>query len=295
MSSQQTKVLFLTVGATASFSALILAVLNPRFFSALKQHGYTHLRIQSGKNSAATVSRGIQTLGCNPSVAQDLDGSWFEAQGIKVSCFPFKDSLRGEMVAAREGAAVDKSDISKDSQHQKQAEAKLRTKLRNSSRLEGAVMSHAGQSHTPAFHVLSKSGAARLRVHSNTHIHAEYIASDHLHLCSSLITDIGKTLTVLYIGSGSILEALRVKAPLIVVPNETLLDNHQGELADELSRQGYVVHGRLDQLDEALAEVEKLREKKRAWPPTKQEEGLDEGIGEGGLQAVMDDEMGFVD
>ncbi|MCJ1441151.1 MAG: N-acetylglucosaminyldiphosphodolichol N-acetylglucosaminyltransferase catalytic subunit alg13 [Stictis urceolatum] len=239
MSSQQTKVLFLTVGATASFSALILAVLNPRFFSALKQHGYTHLRIQSGKNSAATVSRGIQTLGCNPSIAQDLDGSWFEAQGIKVSCFPFKDSLRGEMVAAREGAVVDKSDISKDSQHQKQAEAKLRTKLRNSSRLEGAVMSHAG--------------------------------------------------------SGSILEALRVKAPLIVVPNETLLDNHQGELADELSRQGYVVHGRLDQLDEALAEVEKLREKKRAWPPTKQEEGLDEGIGEGGLQAVMDDEMGFVD
>jgi beta-1,4-N-acetylglucosaminyltransferase len=30
-----------------------------------------------------------------------------------------------------------------------------------------------------------------------------------------------------------------------VVPNPTLLENHQVELAEELERQGFVVHGRL--------------------------------------------------
>jgi len=47
------------------------------------------------------------------------------------------------------------------------------------------------------------------------------------------------------IGSGSILDALRIALPLIVVPNPSLLDNHQEELAEELARQGYVVHGHL--------------------------------------------------
>lgn len=47
-------------------------------------------------------------------------------------------------------------------------------------------------------------------------------------------------------GSGSILDALRITVPIVVVPNPDLLDNHQVELAEELSRQGYVVHGRLE-------------------------------------------------
>jgi beta-1,4-N-acetylglucosaminyltransferase len=33
---------------------------------------------------------------------------------------------------------------------------------------------------------------------------------------------------------------MRLGLPLIVVPNPSLLDNHQQELADELDRQGYV-------------------------------------------------------
>ena len=46
-------------------------------------------------------------------------------------------------------------------------------------------------------------------------------------------------------GSGSILDALRISVPLIVVPNTALLDNHQEELAEVLAAQEYVVHGKL--------------------------------------------------
>lgn len=42
-------------------------------------------------------------------------------------------------------------------------------------------------------------------------------------------------------GSGSILTVLRKKdKPLLIVPNTSLMDNHQAELAIELERQGYL-------------------------------------------------------
>lgn len=66
--------------------------------------------------------------------------------------------------------------------------------------------------------------------HAGTHYHENCVAKARLR---SLL------------GSGSILDALRVGVPLIVVPNPDLLDNHQVELAEELAAQGYVVHGRL--------------------------------------------------
>jgi beta-1,4-N-acetylglucosaminyltransferase len=47
------------------------------------------------------------------------------------------------------------------------------------------------------------------------------------------------------IGSGTILDAMRLDVPLVVVPNEDLLHNHQTELAKELARQQYLVHGKL--------------------------------------------------
>lgn len=46
-------------------------------------------------------------------------------------------------------------------------------------------------------------------------------------------------------GAGTILDAMRISVPIIVVPNPALLDNHQAELAEELQRQGYVVYGDL--------------------------------------------------
>lgn len=43
------------------------------------------------------------------------------------------------------------------------------------------------------------------------------------------------------IGTGTILAALRLGVPLIVVPNPDLADNHQEELAQILDEQKYVV------------------------------------------------------
>lgn len=38
---------------------------------------------------------------------------------------------------------------------------------------------------------------------------------------------------------------MRIEVPLIVVPNTSLLHNHQVDLAEELAKQGYLVHGHL--------------------------------------------------
>jgi len=42
------------------------------------------------------------------------------------------------------------------------------------------------------------------------------------------------------LGSGTILDVLRMGKPMIVIPNPTLLDNHQEELASELEELGHL-------------------------------------------------------
>ena len=44
-----------------------------------------------------------------------------------------------------------------------------------------------------------------------------------------------------YLGSGSVLEALHLRKPLIVAPNSSLMDNHQAEVAKALSKEGYLL------------------------------------------------------
>jgi len=92
-------------------------------------------------------------------------------------------------------------------------------------------------------------------------------------------------------GSGTILDALRLSVPLIVVPNSELLDNHQVELAEALAEQEYVVHGQLDSLAQALKDAEVLRQRQKVWPPVNSGPHRHSR----GLKGVMDDEMGFVD
>ncbi|KAL8827357.1 MAG: hypothetical protein Q9191_003229 [Dirinaria sp. TL-2023a] len=192
------KLCFVTVGATASFDALIEATLSPKFLDALQNSGYTDLLLQHGAGGGSILQE-----------FYDSGGSIIQKKyGITVKGFDFnKQGLGFEMRAA------------KGSNHE----------------AEGVVISHAG--------------------------------------------------------SGSILDALRISVPLIVVPNPSLLDNHQIELAEELSAQGYVVHGRLDDLPVALRQSEELGEKQKSWPPS-----INEHDPSGrGLAGVMDDEMGFVD
>lgn len=48
------------------------------------------------------------------------------------------------------------------------------------------------------------------------------------------------------LGSGSIMEALRIGVPLVVVPNPALQDNHQEELARQIAKNGWAVAGKLE-------------------------------------------------
>ncbi|CAK7262971.1 N-acetylglucosaminyldiphosphodolichol N-acetylglucosaminyltransferase catalytic subunit alg13 [Sporothrix epigloea] len=56
-------------------------------------------------------------------------------------------------------------------------------------------------------------------------------------------------------GSGSILDAARCDAPLIVVANPDLLGNHQVELAEAVHDAGWAIHGELGHLEDALANL----------------------------------------
>ncbi|KAL0942190.1 UDP-N-acetylglucosamine transferase subunit alg13 [Colletotrichum truncatum] len=60
---------------------------------------------------------------------------------------------------------------------------------------------------------------------------------------------------ICHAGTGTILDGMRVSVPLIVVPNPTLKDNHQVELADEIQRQGYGIWGRLGDISYAMEQL----------------------------------------
>lgn len=70
------------------------------------------------------------------------------------------------------------------------------------------------------------------------------------------------------------------------------MDNHQVELAEVLEEQRYVVHGRLDDLGNGIARVEKLKEAMREWPPVT---AGSKGGKKGGLVKVVREEMGWLD
>ncbi|RXK35469.1 hypothetical protein M231_07281 [Tremella mesenterica] len=57
---------------------------------------------------------------------------------------------------------------------------------------------------------------------------------------------------VSHAGSGSILSVLRSRKPLLVIPNQTLMDDHQSELAYELSKHGYLLVTSVDNLLQGL-------------------------------------------
>jgi beta-1,4-N-acetylglucosaminyltransferase len=56
-------------------------------------------------------------------------------------------------------------------------------------------------------------------------------------------------------GTGTVGEVLGIGAPLVVVANPTLMDNHQLELAETLEAQNLVVHGRIGSLTTAIHRI----------------------------------------
>ncbi|KAH0542345.1 hypothetical protein FGG08_003282 [Glutinoglossum americanum] len=192
------KLCFVTIGATASFNSLISTALDRPFLKALREAGYTDLRLQFGREGRAIF---------DDFIINNEDGSE-ERYGLNITGFEYNRKGLGQEMR---GATAYKGGV------------------------EGVVVSHAG--------------------------------------------------------SGSILDALRLNIPIIVVPNPSLLDNHQVELAEELASQDYVVHGKIDDLPAAIADSEKLREKHKAWPPV----NSGEDPSGRGLAGVMEYEMGFVD
>ncbi|KAI1473488.1 glycosyltransferase family 1 protein [Daldinia eschscholtzii] len=73
-------------------------------------------------------------------------------------------------------------------------------------------------------------------------------------------------LIITHAGSGSILEALDFDSALIAVPNPTLMDNHQSEIAEEMEKQGHLIQGKIGSLVDIVNE-DILKAPKKQWPP----------------------------
>lgn len=67
-------------------------------------------------------------------------------------------------------------------------------------------------------------------------------------------------------GTGTILDALAIMCPIVVVANPDLMDNHQEELAETMAGFEYLVHGRLGHLEEAIDEAKVLADRRRKNP-----------------------------
>ncbi|RDW81117.1 N-acetylglucosaminyldiphosphodolichol N-acetylglucosaminyltransferase catalytic subunit ALG13 [Aspergillus mulundensis] len=98
-------------------------------------------------------------------------------------------------------------------------------------------------------------------------------------------------LVISHAGSGSILSALRFGVPLVVVPNPTLQDNHQAELAEVLQDEGYAIWSDHREVSAALERAEALRTKMLTWPPV---HGMRE-LQPQNLEGVVSEEMGYLD
>ncbi|KEY65029.1 hypothetical protein S7711_07365 [Stachybotrys chartarum IBT 7711] len=96
------------------------------------------------------------------------------------------------------------------------------------------------------------------------------LMKEEMSLCKSTSGSRLQGLVIAHAGTGTILDAWKLGLPLVVVPNESLLDDHQTEMAKHLATEGYATMStsELDDLQGAIRKSELLSEEnKTRWPP----------------------------
>jgi beta-1,4-N-acetylglucosaminyltransferase len=63
-------------------------------------------------------------------------------------------------------------------------------------------------------------------------------------------------LVISHAGAGSLFETLRMRRPLIAVPNPALMDDHQKELAEKLEDMGHLVSATVEELIEVVGRMD---------------------------------------
>lgn len=88
------------------------------------------------------------------------------------------------------------------------------------------------------------------------------IKIDHYRFKNDIKEDLSSAdLVISHAGAGTCLESLELKRPLLVVVNETLQDNHQFELAEQLFLDGHLVYCTPKNLPKVLTESKYLTAK----------------------------------
>ena len=84
-SSEPTKLCFVTVGATASFNALILEIIERPFLAALQAHHYTDLLVQYGQQGEQLFEefKKKNELDVKEEYGLNLSGFSFNLRGLK--------------------------------------------------------------------------------------------------------------------------------------------------------------------------------------------------------------------
>ncbi|RDX56706.1 glycosyl transferase [Lentinus brumalis] len=151
----------------------------------------------------------------------------------------------------------------------------------------------------PVLDVLRKRGYRTLDVQcGNSDFDTSHLrrdADDHWQRAGDLETSIWRfkpslkedyeraDLIISHAGSGTIIDVLRLRKPLIVIPNPALLDNHQAELSDALAGLGHLRSSTVADLPEAIEGLDKS-----TLVPFPQFDGSR-------FRELLDEEMGYQD
>lgn len=82
MTSNPQKTCFVTIGATASFDALIKAVLSPSFCTALEAQNYTALLVQYGQGGEPIYEQCLENLKAAQDIKLSVSGFDIDMDGL---------------------------------------------------------------------------------------------------------------------------------------------------------------------------------------------------------------------